>query len=69
MYGGRKGFDDRASLTAPISSVNYFQKVYDNKEVARLVSVLMSSINSVKKVCIRVNDLHVEYISVALKYH
>ena len=48
---GRKGADDdKASQYVVTQLKNYFQKVSENKEISRLVSLLSTSINSTKKV-------------------
>lgn len=49
--------EDRGSLVAPIFPLNYFQNVFDNREVGRLVSVLMSSVSSMKKVRLTLSSI------------
>jgi hypothetical protein len=49
-FGGSKDDDKSYPFTTPLQSRNYFQKVWENKDVGKLVSVLASAINSMKKV-------------------
>lgn len=49
MFSARKD-EDKSSLSLPIQPKNCYSKIYENKDVGKLVSLLSSSINSNKKV-------------------
>jgi len=56
-FVGKKEDDKAYPYTVPIQPKNYFLKVCENKDVGKLVSVLSSAINSMKKVSfIRTSD-------------
>jgi len=50
MFANKKEKNKWHAFELPVQNKNYFLKVYENKEVGRLVSILSSSVNSIKKV-------------------
>ena len=48
-YGGGHG-EEAVRMTVHQQPKNYFQRVYENKEISKLVSLLSTAINSTKKV-------------------
>ena len=51
IRAGHKTDDEKSSVYAMVTQTkNYFQRVSENKEISRLLSLLSTSINSTKKV-------------------
>jgi len=62
VYVNKKEKQKSLALALPVQNNNYFLSVCENKEVGRLVSILSSSTNSMKKVFILLCFLALEYL-------